>query len=275
MIVYVFHSARVLLCLMLLAYAALFSPIAASGCPNYAQEFSGSKRVYEGQLGGRYIRVALQYQMASGQLVGEYGYSHQPGVLRLMGEISSDGNRIDLTELTERGEVTGKFDLTFNVPSKPYIDQKHQADYNCQFLSGTWSSPDKRSSQAVNLVFDIRLHGIDDEDRQPNEKAAYAVQNALMKSNRKAFAALLNYPFFYYIDIRQNKKRVYKNPEEVMRDYRLIASIPMPQITDAVPHELYTTMGISSFMKGSMWLSKGKVVQICTGGCGLPYMDIH
>ncbi|MBM7124225.1 hypothetical protein ACFFJT_00370 [Dyella flava] len=260
--------------LVLLSCSTLLSRPASGGCPSYVEEFQ-NEWVYEGTLGNHYIRMALQYQAASGLLVGEYGYNHQPGVLQVSGTVSHDGNEVNLVETDDLGKVTGKLNLNFNVPSRPYIDRNHLQDYNCQFLSGTWEGVGVITSESIDLSRDISLPQTDEEDRKANEKTAYAVQAALLRSDKKAFAALLNYPFFHFYSARQDEKHVYSSPAEVERDYSQIASIPYVEVVRAVPHELGINQGISSFMGGYVWISHGKVIQICAGGCGNPYMTFH
>jgi hypothetical protein len=248
-----------------------------SGCPNWSDiNVNGSSAwIYGGSLASRPIRMSLRFDPASRALTGSYGYNNEPGALQVSGEISADGESARLVERDSGGQFTGQFELAFVYPTwqEGWDRQGKKSDWNCMFMTGTWKDPVGAHPSKVVLqrINPLSSRPEDELAREKNEIAAYQFQQAVIHGDRERFAALLKYPFLTQkIVNHQALWREWDSPEEVIKNYQRIMILTVDEVRKAVPHELETDVGTSSFMGTYACITDGKFVQICDGGCRCP-----
>jgi hypothetical protein len=250
---------------------------AKSGCPSWsdASVNGNSAWIYGGSLGNHTIRMLLQFDPATRALTGTYGYNNEPGVLSISGEISTDGESAKLVEHNSSGQATGRFVLIFVYPTwqEGWDRQGKKSDWNCMFMTGTWEDMAGKHSAKVALSRINPMSSLpsNEQARKKNETAAYQFQQAVLRGDRAKFAALLKYPFSK--QSITNGKVVWKewdSPNEVVKNYKKIMTLSAKDVRMAVPHELETSFGTSSFMSTYACITDGKFVLICDGGCRCP-----
>ncbi len=263
--------------LVFFAVGLLQAEPAKSGCPNWSDSkvHGNSAWIYSGSIGDRPVRMLLQLDPATRALTGSYGYNNEPGVLTVSGEISADGESATLTEHDSQAQVTGRFALNFVYPTwqEGWDRQGRESDWNCQFLAGSWEGFNGKRPAKVRLsaLNPMSSHSDDQRAREKNEVAAYQFQQAVIRNDRNKFAALLRYPFLTQRLVgHQIVWKQWDSPEEVIKNYKSIMTLNMDQVKKAVPHELETAFGTSSFMDTYACIVDGKFVQICDGGCRCP-----
>ncbi|HET7332586.1 hypothetical protein [Dyella sp.] len=258
---------KIMLSLVLLM---LGTSCAEAACSNWLSLAANPdyRLIYTGKVGDRPIRMMLHLNTAGGRLDGAYGYNNQSNMLTLAGIMLPNYEDIDLDEHDEKGVVTGHFHLKFFHARPAWESEESYEKENkdsCSFLTGEWRST------AGNKTFDVTLQQVgvsapaDDNWRNENEITAYKLRKAMLEEDRKTFASLLHYPFQSEGD--HHISNIWNNAEDVIKNYRSIVHFTAKQIQESVPHALQTSGTRSQFINRSVYLERGKVIQICAEAC--------
>jgi len=222
--------------------------------------------IYQGAINNRPIRMMLHLDPKSGSIAGVYGYGDQPGTLLLTGTLRPDGSGADLDERDTSGKVTGHFALEFiqQVPGyNPEMLKKYPL--TCEAPVGIWRPASTGNTLKVKLGRDGESIPGNEGEEAADEAAAFKLRNAILQKNRKLFAALLNYPFFV-VSYPENFKK-FATPDDVIKHYDEVMTIPLEEVRDSVPHVLGAHSGTAYYLRDSVYLSNGKVKMICDGRC--------
>ncbi len=218
--------------------------------------------IYRGTINNRAIRMMLHLDPKSGSIDGIYGYSDQPGTLLLTGTLRSNGSGADLDERDSAGKVTGHFSLEFVEHPRPG-NQRYTP--TCDGPIGMW----RPKSGGDTLKVDLGINGEwipgNESEEALDEAAAFKLRKAILQENHKAFAALLKYPF-YTVTYPESFKK-FDTPEDVIKHYNEVVTIPLEDVRNSVPHVLGAGPDGAYFLQESAYLSNGKVKMICDGRC--------
>jgi hypothetical protein len=245
----------------------LVSATAVAACPDYANRLGTTETwwIYAGYIGTHPIRMVLHYDEGLHRFVGEYGYGSQPHTLKVTGAMLQGSTQFGLNEYDADGVITGQFDLAFSDYPARWVIKSRMSEYDCMYIDGKWKSSNGNVIESVRLFQGNPLSMKDDEDRKSNEATAYELQKAILHNEPDKVAVLIHYPF-YWTD-NMNHSIISYSQSEVVKNYKKIMDFPLSKIRDAVPHELDTVSGHSSFIDNHVCLAQGKVIYICHGGC--------
>jgi hypothetical protein len=262
------RSKRSLMFLMVILPTILIGRTATASCTK-ADWRNGLGRpehsaIYHGTINSRPIRMMLHLDPKSGSIDGVYGYSDQPGTLLLAGTLRSDGSSADLDERDASGKITGHFTLKF-TQQVPGYNQKYPL--TCEAPIGIWQAASTSNSPKLKVELGRDGESVpgNEGEEADDEAAAFKLRNAILQKNRKSFAALLNYPFFVVSYPETFKK--FATPEDVIKHYDEVMTMPLEEVRDSVPHVLGADSGAAYYLRGSVYLSNGKVKMICEGTC--------
>ena len=266
------HSKNRLLiqCLLTCAFLFIIAHKANAACMNWSTSMGRADQslIFHGTIGGHPVRMMLHYDNATNSFDGAYGYSNQPGVLRLSGHMRRGNTGVYLTGQDGSGRITGYFHMRFMRPREPW---ESAADYastmeqlGCSFLTGTWTSPSGKKVESVSLPQDGVIDPSFDRERAVNEVVAYKLRLAMLNGDTKLFASLLNYPF--YSENGMQVPTEWKTPQDVINNYDKIMTFSSDTVRNAVPHVLETAVK-TVFMNGSIFIKGGKVTRICDEAC--------
>jgi hypothetical protein len=248
--------------------------IAGAGCSDWTNvnKNGDSPWIYAGTVADRQIRMLIQYDPATREVSGTYGYNDQPGELSLSGALSADGTALDLEERDSSGVTTGHFNLVFVYPTwQPGWDSfGKKSDWDCMFLNGTWQANTTSSPLKVAVSRQDAMQSTENEKRKKNEVIAYQLQRAILTGDHKKFASLLKYPFWSASVSKKGKviTRIWNTPAEVIKNYDQIMTMPVNYVQHGVPHELETDYeATSSFLDGNVCIKDEKVHEMCSAGC--------
>lgn len=222
--------------------------------------------IYHGTINNQPIRMMLHLDPKLGSIDGVYGYSNQSGTLLLTGTLRPDGSGADLDERDASGKVTGRFALEFTQQVPGYsLEMLKKYPLRCDAPVGIWRAAPTGNALEVKLARDGESIPGNEAEERVDEAAAFKLRNAILQKNRKSFAALLNYPF--YLMTYPETFRKFATPEDVIKHYDEIVTMPLEEVSDSVPHVLGAASGSAYFLRGSVYLSGGKVKMICEGTC--------
>lgn len=223
--------------------------------------------IYVGVIGSHPVRVMLRLDPATGHLDGVYGYSGQPGLLKLTGTLRADAAGADLDEQDSRGHSTGNIRLSFAEHLEPGQDPVLAKKYpaRCDAPVGTWRSLSANESLRIGLHRDGEWVAGNENEEQMDDIVALKLQRALLAKDRSAFAALLQYPF-YTVGFRSGA-HAWSRPDDVIKHYAEIMRMTDIDVRKAVPHLLAADKTGAAYISGSVYLSHGKVTMMCEGRC--------
>lgn len=248
---------------LLLPLLLLLSPAVTAAAPLCKADNPDRLMNYDGDIGGRRIRLSLVIDR--GRISGLYFYGSQLRDIRLAGTLAADGG-MTLNEFDAAGRQTAQFLLRFaeHDPRGSFGDGK----LSCEVLVGSWHLDAGRrtpvlvylalgSTTAGSLAHRYGIVGVTDDALI--DRAVQRFWNAVRRNDRRTVAAGVSYPV--EANLGGSRQRLVDEQALLAAYDRIFTPGYRAAIGRALPHNLFVSDQGIMLGDGEVWFNGAGLVQ--------------